>query len=79
MHRTDFIVNASMVVRHFVMEVNNNVVRHINGNVPGILYADGFKDKLAGRCRTIKKCAETSSADVTGYNVRGNFSIVTNA
>ena len=78
MHRTDFIANVSMVVRHFVMEVKNNVVRRINGNVPGILYAGGFKGKLAKRCRTIKKCAEISSADVTGYDVRGNFSVAAN-
>lgn len=55
------------------MEVNNNVARHINGNVPGILHAGGFKGKLAERCRTIKKCAEILSADVTGYDARGNF------
>ena len=72
-HRTDFIVNVSMVVRHSDMEVNNNVARHINGNVPGILHAGGFKGKLAERCRTIKKCAEILSADVTGYDARGNF------
>ena len=55
------------------MEVNNNVARHINGNVPGILYAGGFKGRLAERCRTIMKSAEILSADVTGYDARGNF------